>query len=64
MTSGGPGSSSLSIVLYLYRNGFQIFKMGYASTIAYALTFILIIISATQTFVLRNQGSVLEEAPQ
>ncbi|HEX9116519.1 MAG TPA: sugar ABC transporter permease [Anaerolineae bacterium] len=64
MTGGGPGSSSLSIVLYLYRNGFQIFKMGYASTIAYALTFILLIISAAQIVLLRKQGSVLEESPQ
>ena len=64
MTSGGPGSSSLSIVLYLYRNGFQIFKMGYASTIAYVLTFILLIIAAAQIVVLRRQGSVFEEAGQ
>jgi ABC-type sugar transport system permease subunit len=64
MTSGGPGSSSLSIVLYLYRNGFQIFKMGYASTIAYALTFILLVIAAAQTFLLRRQGSMLEEGRQ
>jgi ABC-type sugar transport system permease subunit len=64
MTSGGPGSSSLSVVLYLYRNGFQIFKMGYASTIAYALTFILLIISAGQIVLLRNQGGMLEEGSQ
>ena len=64
MTAGGPGSSSLSIVLYLYRNGFQIFKMGYASTIAYALTFILLIISASQIFLLRKQGTMVEEHPQ
>lgn len=61
MTGGGPGSSSLSIVLYLYRNAFQIFKMGYASTIAYALTFILLVISAAQTILLRKQGSMVEE---
>jgi ABC-type sugar transport system permease subunit len=35
--------------------------MGYASTIAYALTFILLIISALQLFVLRKQGSMLED---
>jgi ABC-type sugar transport system permease subunit len=64
MTSGGPGSSSLSIVLYLYRSGFQIFKMGYASTIAYALTFILLIIAAAQIFFLRKQGSGLAEGSQ
>lgn len=64
MTGGGPGSSSLSIVLYLYQNGFQIFKMGYASTIAWALTFILLIIAAAQIVLLRRQSGMLEEGPQ
>ncbi len=61
MTSGGPGSSSLSIVLYLYESGFQVFKLGYAATIAYALTLILLVISAAQVFFLRRRGSVVEE---
>ena len=59
MTSGGPGSSSLSIVLYLYESGFQIFKLGYAATIAYALTLMLLVISAAQVFFLRRRGSVV-----
>ena len=59
MTSGGPGSSSLSIVLYLYESGFTVFKLGYASTIAYALAFILLIISAAQVFVLRRRTGVV-----
>jgi len=62
LTGGGPGASSLSIVLYLYQNGFMIFKMGYASTIAYALTFILLVISAGQFFFLRKQSSLLEDS--
>ncbi len=60
MTSGGPGSSSLSIVLYLYESGFQVFKLGYAATIAYALTLILLVISAAQVLVLRRRGGVVE----
>ena len=31
MTNGGPHDSTLFFVLYLYRNAFQFFKMGYAS---------------------------------
>jgi ABC-type sugar transport system permease subunit len=38
--------------------------MGYASTIAYALTFILLIIAAAQIFFLRKQGSGLAEGSQ
>ena len=37
MTNGGPQNATLFLVLYLYRNGFQYFKMGYASAIAWML---------------------------
>ena len=48
MTGGGPGYSSNTIVNYLYQRGFQDFKMGYASTIAYALFIILFIMTLLQ----------------
>nr|MBC8507998.1 sugar ABC transporter permease [Chloroflexota bacterium] len=38
---GGPGTSTTTIVLYLYRQGFQNFRQGYASALAWVL-FILI----------------------
>ncbi len=34
MTEGGPNNASLFYVLYLYRNAFQYFQMGYASALA------------------------------
>lgn len=37
----GPGNSTLTPVIYLYRNAFQEFQIGYASAVAWAL-FILI----------------------
>ena len=37
MTSGGPMNASLFYVLYLFRNAFQYFKMGYASALAWVL---------------------------
>jgi multiple sugar transport system permease protein len=37
MTSGGPNNATLFLVLYLYRNAFQYFRMGYASAIAWVL---------------------------
>jgi multiple sugar transport system permease protein len=42
MTGGGPANASLLYVLYLYRNAFQYFKMGYASAMAWLL-FILVL---------------------
>jgi len=53
MTGGGPGYSSNTIVNYLYQRGFQDFKMGYASTIAYALFTILFIMTMLQKKYLR-----------
>ena len=61
LTGGGPGSSSLSIVQYLYESGFTAFKLGYASSIAYVLTLILLAVSAAQVIAFRNRGSVVEE---
>ena len=34
MTNGGPGTSTTTLVLYIYQAGFQSYKMGYASAIA------------------------------
>ncbi|SIR06892.1 carbohydrate ABC transporter membrane protein 1, CUT1 family [Alkalispirochaeta americana] len=48
LTRGGPGNSSMSIVQYLYVNGFEFFNLGYASTIGYALALILLLVSSLQ----------------
>jgi multiple sugar transport system permease protein len=42
MTKGGPANASLLYVLYLYRNAFQYFQMGYASAMAWLL-FLLVL---------------------
>jgi ABC-type sugar transport system permease subunit len=43
LTNGGPGYSSLTLVLYLYRTAFKFFKLGYGAAIAF-MTFILVLI--------------------
>ncbi|MBI2939383.1 MAG: sugar ABC transporter permease [Chloroflexi bacterium] len=48
MTDGGPQDATLFTVLYLYRNGFQYFRMGYASTIAWMLFFIIVFFTVIQ----------------
>jgi len=48
MTRGGPNNATLFYVLYLYRVGFQWFKMGYASALAWILFWILVIITFLQ----------------
>jgi multiple sugar transport system permease protein len=37
MTEGGPDNATMFYSLYLYRNAFQFFKMGYASAMAWVL---------------------------
>lgn len=56
MTDGGPHDASLFFMLYLYRNAFQYFKMGYASALAwvlffYILAFTLLVIRSSSAWV-------------
>ncbi len=48
MTGGGPQDATLFTVLYLYRNGFEYFKMGYAATIAWLLFWIIVFFTIIQ----------------
>lgn len=48
LTSGGPNYSTTTIVYYLYQEGFTSLRLGYASVLAYALFFIIFIISLIQ----------------
>jgi len=42
MTQGGPNNATLTIMLYLYRKGFQQLQFGYSSAIAWALFCIIL----------------------
>ncbi len=42
MTNGGPNNATLTMVLYLYRKGFEHLKFGYASALAWVLFFIIL----------------------
>jgi len=48
LTKGGPADSSLSIVEYLYRVGFEFLRLGYASTIGVALFLVIFGLSLVQ----------------
>ncbi|MCB9137014.1 MAG: sugar ABC transporter permease [Caldilineaceae bacterium] len=60
LTQGGPANSSISIVQYLYINGFSIFKLGLASAVGYALTLILLIVSFGQIIAMRRESGLME----
>ncbi|MBN1658828.1 MAG: sugar ABC transporter permease [Anaerolineae bacterium] len=48
MTQGGPANSTMTIVLYLYRMGFQRFRMGYAASLAWIVFAIIFLITTIQ----------------
>jgi multiple sugar transport system permease protein len=45
LTDGGPANATLTMVLYLYRKGFEQFRFGYASAIAWVLFVVVVIFS-------------------
>jgi multiple sugar transport system permease protein len=47
-TAGGPMNATLFYVLYLYRQGWESLRMGYASALAWILFFIIMIITGIQ----------------
>ncbi|MEI6617159.1 MAG: sugar ABC transporter permease [Cyanobium sp. ELA507] len=53
-TNGGPEDATLFYLLYLYRNAFQYFKMGYASALAWALCAIIMFFTWVQFRVARR----------
>ncbi len=53
-TQGGPQNATLFYVLYLYRNAFQYFKMGYASALAWTLFLIILFFTMIQFRVARR----------
>ena len=48
LTNGGPGVTTTTMVLYLYRTGFQFFNLGLASAVAWMLFVIIMLVTALQ----------------
>jgi ABC-type sugar transport system permease subunit len=53
LTEGGPSDATLTMSMYLYITGFRFFKLGYASSIAYTLVLIILVISAINLYAFR-----------
>jgi multiple sugar transport system permease protein len=45
MTKGGPNNATLFLLLYLYRNAFEYFRMGYASALAWVLFLYILVLT-------------------
>lgn len=48
MTSGGPGRSSYTVIIYLYQSAWVAFRMGYGAAVAVAIAVIMAAITIVQ----------------
>ncbi|ETI70160.1 carbohydrate ABC transporter permease [Neobacillus vireti] len=56
MTGGGPGTSTLTIVQYLYFQAFQNFNLGYGSAIGFVIFIVLVIFALIQKRIMREEA--------
>jgi multiple sugar transport system permease protein len=54
MTNGGPGSRTTTLVMYIYRTGFENYDQGYAAAQSLVLFAFIVVITAAQ-FVLQRR---------
>jgi multiple sugar transport system permease protein len=55
LTGGGPGTSTTTVVQWIYEVGFSQFHLGYATAMSIVLLIIVVLISATQFLLLRDR---------
>lgn len=54
MTNGGPGTGTTTLVMYIYRSGFENYEQGYAAAQSLVLFAFIVVITAIQ-FVLQRR---------
>ena len=54
MTKGGPGMSTITMVLTIYNAAFKEYNMGYASSIALLMLFFILLLSIGQKLLMRD----------
>jgi multiple sugar transport system permease protein len=48
MTQGGPSDATLSIVLFMYEEGFRWWNIGYAAAISFILFLVILVVTILQ----------------
>lgn len=56
MTGGGPGMSTVTLVLTIYNTAFKEYNMGYASAIALLMFGFVLLIFSVQKLILKDRG--------
>lgn len=57
MTDGGPASSSMSVIHYVYTEGIVIGRLGYASAVSFLLFLMILAVTVVQRFLIRERHS-------
>ena len=60
MTGGGPGHSSVTLVMGIYNAAFKQYKMGYACAMAMFLLLMIIIINVVKICSLKRKGGEID----
>ena len=55
MTNGGPGGATTTLQFLIYRNGFEYFRMGYASAISWLLFVVVFVLVMLQMRINRSE---------
>lgn len=61
ITAGGPGSSTETIAVYAYRQGFQNFRTSEASALAYIILFVVIVLTSIYLYIVNNREEETEQ---
>ncbi len=60
ITEGGPGSSTETIAVYLYRTAFQFFKTSQSSALAYIVLFIVIVLTNLYLYAVNRRAEEVD----
>ena len=55
MTEGGPASATTTSVLYIYKEAFSTYEMGYASSLAFVLFLLIMVLTVLQMVLTRKK---------
>ncbi len=58
LTNGGPGTSTTTVVQWIYTVAFTQFHLGYATAMSIALMVLVLLVSAVQFWVLRERDDI------
>ena len=56
MTGGGPLNSSLSAMLYIYKQAFEYYHMGYSATLGMSFAFIIMVVMVIQKYTIEKEN--------